>query len=216
MNRLRRFFLHRPLPYGRHAGRAAGPRLRLQPDDARAYGGVERPFTFENYTRSGTRCMARCVAVVLDRGGGDGAVPGAAFPLALFIARSGARKNLYLSLVILPFWTSFLIRTYAWMFLLARYRPDQHAASGAGRDPRPAAAAVQQRRGDPWAGVRIPALHGAAPVRDLERMDPSLAEARPIWARVRFRHCGAWTLPLCAPAFAPDRSWCSSLAWERI
>ena len=40
------------------------------------------------------------------------------FPLALFIARSGSRKNLYLSLVILPFWTSFLIRTYAWMFLL--------------------------------------------------------------------------------------------------
>src|SRR6202007_2551544 len=40
------------------------------------------------------------------------------FPLALFIARSGKGKNLYLSLVILPFWTSFLIRTYAWMFLL--------------------------------------------------------------------------------------------------
>jgi spermidine/putrescine transport system permease protein len=40
------------------------------------------------------------------------------FPLALFIAQSGHRKNLYLSLVILPFWTSFLIRTYAWMFLL--------------------------------------------------------------------------------------------------
>jgi len=40
------------------------------------------------------------------------------FPLALFISRAGARKNLYLSLVILPFWTSFLVRTYAWMFLL--------------------------------------------------------------------------------------------------
>jgi len=40
------------------------------------------------------------------------------FPLALFISRSGTRKNLYLSLVILPFWTSFLVRTYAWMFLL--------------------------------------------------------------------------------------------------
>src|SRR5262249_41779048 len=37
---------------------------------------------------------------------------------ALFIAQSGARKQLYLSLVILPFWTSFLIRLYAWMFLL--------------------------------------------------------------------------------------------------
>jgi spermidine/putrescine transport system permease protein len=40
------------------------------------------------------------------------------FPLALFISRAGNRKNLYLSLVILPFWTSFLVRTYAWMFLL--------------------------------------------------------------------------------------------------
>ena len=40
------------------------------------------------------------------------------FPLALFISRAGSRKNLYLSLVILPFWTSFLVRTYAWMFLL--------------------------------------------------------------------------------------------------
>src|SRR4051794_768521 len=40
------------------------------------------------------------------------------FPLALFISRAGNRRNLYLQLVMLPFWTSFLIRTYAWMFLL--------------------------------------------------------------------------------------------------
>jgi spermidine/putrescine transport system permease protein len=40
------------------------------------------------------------------------------FPLALFISRSGQRKSLYLALVIVPFWTSFLVRTYAWMFLL--------------------------------------------------------------------------------------------------
>src|SRR5205085_6919864 len=40
------------------------------------------------------------------------------FPLALFISRAGKRKNLYLQLVMIPFWTSFLVRTYAWMFLL--------------------------------------------------------------------------------------------------
>lgn len=40
------------------------------------------------------------------------------FPLALYIARSRSRKTLLLNLVMLPFWTSFLIRTYAWMFLL--------------------------------------------------------------------------------------------------
>ena len=39
------------------------------------------------------------------------------FPLALFIARS-KRRMLFLNLVMLPFWTSFLIRLYAWMFLL--------------------------------------------------------------------------------------------------
>ena len=40
------------------------------------------------------------------------------FPLALYIARSARHKTLLLNLVMLPFWTSFLIRTYAWMFLL--------------------------------------------------------------------------------------------------
>src|SRR5207253_2569432 len=40
------------------------------------------------------------------------------FPLALFISRAQKWRGLYLFLVILPFWTSFLVRTYAWMFLL--------------------------------------------------------------------------------------------------
>ena len=41
------------------------------------------------------------------------------YPMALGIARAPpARRNLLLMLVILPFWTSFLVRTYAWMFLL--------------------------------------------------------------------------------------------------
>ncbi len=42
------------------------------------------------------------------------------FPVSLFIAqqRSAAVRNLLLFLVTLPFWTSFLIRTYAWILLL--------------------------------------------------------------------------------------------------
>src|SRR5580693_6121889 len=83
------------------------------------YGGVEQPFTLENYTR----LFDPLYAMIFARSFWIASVATAlsialAFPLALFIARSGARKNLYLSLVILPFWTSFLIRTYAWMFLL--------------------------------------------------------------------------------------------------
>jgi len=42
-----------------------------------------------------------------------------AYPMALGISRaSPARRSLYLMLVILPFWTSFLLRVYAWMGLL--------------------------------------------------------------------------------------------------
>ena len=41
------------------------------------------------------------------------------FPLAYSIARAPAsRRSLYLFLAILPFWTSFLLRTYAWMGLI--------------------------------------------------------------------------------------------------
>lgn len=84
-----------------------------------AYGGVELTLTFENYARLWDPVYGAIffrsfwiagVSTILCLFFG--------FPLALFIARSGARKNLYLSLVILPFWTSFLIRLYAWMFLL--------------------------------------------------------------------------------------------------
>lgn len=41
------------------------------------------------------------------------------FPLAYTIARFGGRwKNALLLLVILPFWTSYLVRMYAWKFIL--------------------------------------------------------------------------------------------------
>ncbi|HSK07557.1 MAG TPA: ABC transporter permease [Acidimicrobiia bacterium] len=42
-----------------------------------------------------------------------------AYPMAYFMAtRGGRNKTLLLALVVIPFWTSFLIRTYAWVFLL--------------------------------------------------------------------------------------------------
>ena len=41
------------------------------------------------------------------------------FPIAYWISRyGGRRKALLLVLVMLPFWTSYLIRTYAWMIIL--------------------------------------------------------------------------------------------------
>jgi spermidine/putrescine transport system permease protein len=48
----------------------------------------------------------------------------AAFPIAFFIAALPAKyKNLALTLVIVPFWTNLLIRTYAWQILLSAESP---------------------------------------------------------------------------------------------
>ncbi len=42
------------------------------------------------------------------------------YPVAWFIGRAPEhRRNLLLTLVMIPFWTSFLIRTYAWMTILS-------------------------------------------------------------------------------------------------
>ena len=41
------------------------------------------------------------------------------YPVAYFIGRAAERwRNLLLMLVMIPFWTSFLIRTYAWVTIL--------------------------------------------------------------------------------------------------
>ena len=44
-----------------------------------------------------------------------------AYPLAYFIARSHpSKRNTYLFLVLIPLWTNFVIRVYAWMMLLRK------------------------------------------------------------------------------------------------
>jgi len=83
------------------------------------YGGVEQPWTLENYQRLADPLYL----AILWRSVWIAALATAlcallGFPLALFIVRAGARRNLYLQLVLLPFWTSFLVRTYAWLFIL--------------------------------------------------------------------------------------------------
>jgi spermidine/putrescine transport system permease protein len=165
-----------------------------------AYGGVERPLTFENYAR----LWDLLYGVILWRSLWIAGVSTAlclalGFPLALFIARSGAKKNLYLSLVILPFWTSFLIRTYAWMFLLRDTGLINTFLQAVGVIHQPLPMLYND------GAVILGLIYGYLPFMvlplyaTLERMDPSLAEAsadlgaRPLETLFRV------TLPLCAP-----------------
>jgi spermidine/putrescine transport system permease protein len=140
--------------------------------------GVEAPWTLENYARLWDplyggivlrsfwiAAVSTALCVVLG------------FPLALFISRAGTRKNLYLALVILPFWTSFLIRTYAWMFLLrdTGFINTLLQSVGLIREPLP----MLYNSG----AVILGLVYGYLPFMvlplyaTLERLDPSLLEA---------------------------------------
>jgi spermidine/putrescine transport system permease protein len=46
------------------------------------------------------------------------------YPLAFFIAtRPKAVRNIFLLLIVIPFWTNFLVRTYAWLFIMGANGP---------------------------------------------------------------------------------------------
>lgn len=83
------------------------------------YGGVEQPWSFGNYLRLFDPLYLSILwRSVWIASAATTLCALLGFPLALFIARAGRWKNLYLQLVLLPFWTSFLVRTYAWLFIL--------------------------------------------------------------------------------------------------
>ncbi|GLK87248.1 spermidine/putrescine ABC transporter permease [Pseudomonas turukhanskensis] len=87
-----------------------------------AYGGIEWTFTLENYQRAfdplylgillksaKIAALATLFAVLIG------------YPAAYAIARAPRhRQPVYLFLVMLPFWSNYLIRTYAWIVLLNR------------------------------------------------------------------------------------------------
>jgi spermidine/putrescine transport system permease protein len=143
-----------------------------------AYGGVSMPFSLESWLRIfdplylsilARSFLVAAVSTLLCLVLG--------FPLALFISRSGRRKNLYLALVMLPFWTSFLVRTYAWMFLLRDTGLINTALQAVGliREPLPLLYN--------WWAVILGLVYGYLPFMvlplfsTLERLDPSLMEA---------------------------------------
>ena len=82
-------------------------------------GGYQAGFTIDNYLNLPARWTAFKNTLVLAPLGTLFCLL-AAYPLAYYLAvRASTRvKMLLLIMVILPFWTSFLLRTYAWIFIL--------------------------------------------------------------------------------------------------
>jgi spermidine/putrescine transport system permease protein len=61
---------------------------------------------------------------------------GLAYPFAYYIAtRSPALRNLLLILVMIPFWSNFLVRTYAWRVILGSEGPLSQISTALGGEP---------------------------------------------------------------------------------
>lgn len=143
-----------------------------------AYGGVERSFSLVNYLRAveplylsilGRSLVLAAVTTVL--------CLLVAYPVAWWIARRAPARwrNALLALVILPFWTSFLVRMYAWIVLLRSEGVVNLALGAVGLPP------ADLLYND--FAVLLGQLYGELPFMiiplyvSLEKLDPSLLEA---------------------------------------
>ena len=82
-------------------------------------GGYQAAFTFEQFANLPSRASAFWNTLILAPAGAFVCLV-VAYPVAYFLALKADRRYrlLLVSLVIVPFWTSLLVRTYAWMFIL--------------------------------------------------------------------------------------------------
>ena len=160
-------------------------------------GGYEPGFTLENYGQAFERSTPFITSLVLATSGTILCLL-AALPLAYFIAtRGGRRKSMLIVLLIVPFWTSFLIRTYAWLTLLgpdglAGFIGDAVGDSGF------------RILGTPVA-VLIGVVYGYLPLMvfpiyvTMERMDRTLVEASKDLGAGRWATFRQITLPITLP-----------------
>ncbi|MGD9917416.1 MAG: ABC transporter permease [Paenirhodobacter sp.] len=165
-----------------------------------AAGGYAPAFTLAQYANLGARWAAFRNTLMLAPAGTLAALI-IAYPLAYFLAvRVTARwRTLLLVLVIVPFWTSILIRSYAWIFLLGgRGIPQLLSSLGLGDF---------RLINTPFA-VLVGIVYGYLPLMvfpiyvSLEKLDKRLLEAAGDLGAPPWRSFLQVTLPLSLPGVA--------------
>jgi spermidine/putrescine transport system permease protein len=163
-------------------------------------GGYAAAFTLANYLNLGSRWTAFQNTLTLAPLGTLACLV-IAYPLAYFLAvRADARwRTLLLILVIVPFWTSILIRSYAWIFLLGGQGiPALLQQLGLG---------YPRLINTPFA-VMVGIIYGYLPLMvfpiyvSLEKLDKRLLEAAADLGAPPWRRFVQITLPLSMPGVA--------------
>jgi spermidine/putrescine transport system permease protein len=123
------------------------------------------------------------------------------YPVAYYIAVAAParRRNLLLGLVVVPFWTSFLIRTYAWMFILRTEGLINHVLLSTGLTSRPLELLYNNF------SVLLGLVYGELPFMilplyaSLEKLDLSLLEASADLGAPRRATFWRVTMPMTMP-----------------
>ena len=121
------------------------------------------------------------------------------FPLAYYLARYAKHKNLLLLLIVVPFWTSFLIRTYSWLIILDQDFPLFRALRSIGVVPDDMRILYTEK------AVYIGVIYNYLPLMvlplyaALERMDWSLVDAAQDLGDNALQAFRRVTLPLVMP-----------------
>lgn len=122
-----------------------------------------------------------------------------AYPIALVIARATRWRSLLLLLVVLPFWTSFLVRTYATVFLLRDTGPLNQLLMALGVTAEPVQ--LLYTTGAVLFGLVTCSIPFAVlPIyASLEKLDPVLLEAAEALGATEWRRFVRVTWPLTVP-----------------
>ena len=168
-----------------------------------AYGGLVREWTAANYVRAVEPLYVRILARSLGLAGLTTFLCLlVGWPVAYWLGlRVSPRwRNALLVLVILPFWTSFLVRMYAWIFILRQEGLLNVALGRLGIPPQPLLY-------NDFA-VMLGQVYGELPFMilplyaSIEKLDRSLLEAAADLGATPGRRLWRVTLPLAAPGIA--------------
>jgi spermidine/putrescine transport system permease protein len=126
------------------------------------------------------------------------------YPVAYYLARKTRRFRVtLLVLVILPLWTSYLVRTYAWMLILGTKGAVNQALQAVGLTSEPISWLLYSDFAVTLALVHIYVPYLILPLYSvLEKLDPSLFEAAKDLGGGRWRTFLHITLPLSLPGVA--------------
>ncbi len=168
------------------------------------YGGIDYTFTFQNFVRAAeplylsifldsARIALTATLIALLLG----------YPAAYAIAKAPpSRQTALLIVVMLPFWSNYLIRTYAWIVLLNREGLVNRALSGGGLTTEPLPLLYNEF------AVVVGLVYNYLPFvvlavySALQRLDPSLGEASRDLGAGAAQTFFRITLPLTVPGIA--------------